>query len=35
MVEMFLIKKAIDENNGIPLSADALNALTKASYDWF
>jgi len=34
-LKCFLIKKAIDENNGLPLSADALNALTKASYDWF
>jgi len=31
----FLIKKAIDENDGMPLSIEVLNALTKSSYDWF
>jgi len=31
----FLIKKTIDENNEMPLSVEALNALTKSSYDWF
>jgi len=29
-----LIKKAIDENNGMPLSIEALNALSKSAYDW-
>jgi len=31
----FLIKKVIDESNGMPLSLEALNALSKSSYDRF
>jgi len=31
----FLIKKAINENDGMPLSVEDLNALIKSDYDWF
>ncbi len=31
----FLIKKVIDENNGMPLSIEDLNALIKSDYDRF